>query len=247
MSGHRNKAPADTIQQPSDMTTLPTSEDAPRAHAVTATRSWPVSELVVAMMMSVLLHIAWFTFFLATVGLRPEPPWVVFAADPGAVDEVIIGALAPKAASVPTAPPVVAKREPESPPKHRPIRLVSTLSATPPPASEPPNEAGSPPDQLVARPAGRETPSPPAPQPRRDAAVMPSVAAPSPRAQAATPEPAWPSTSPHPSPIPSSEPVTRVPEPTPTPPAETVVRIPEPTRATRVAPHDSPTASAAPE
>ena len=66
------------------MTTLPTSEDAPRAHAVTATRSWPVSELVVAMMTSVLLHIAWFTFFLATVGLHPEPPWVVFAADPGA-------------------------------------------------------------------------------------------------------------------------------------------------------------------
>jgi len=229
------------------MTTLPTSEDAPRAHAVTATRSWPVSELVVAMMTSVLLHIAWFTFFLATVGLHPEPPWVVFAADPGAVDEVIIGAPAPKAASVRTAPPVVAKREPASPPKPRPIRLVSTLSATPPPATEPPNEAGSPPDQLVARPAGGETPSTPAPQPRLDTEVMPSVAAAAPRAQAATLEPARLSASPHPSPIPPSEPVTRVPEPTLTPPAETVGRIPEPTRETRAAPNDSPTVSAAPE
>ncbi len=247
MSGHRNKAPANTIQPPSDMTTLPTSEDAPRAHAGTVTRSWPVSELVVAMMTSVLLHIAWFTFFLATGGLRPEPPWVVFAADPGAVDEVIIGAPAPKAASVRSAPPVVAKREPASPPKPRPIRLVSTPSATPPPASEPPNEAGSPPDQLVARPAGGETPSTPAPQPRRDAEVMPLVAAASPRAQAATLEPARPSASPHPSPIPPSEPVTRVPEPTLTPPAGTVARIPEPTRETRAAPNDSPTASAAPE
>jgi len=229
------------------MRTLPTSGHAPRTHAVTATRSWPVSELVVAMMTSVLLHIAWFTFFLAAVGLRPEPPWAVFAADPEAVDEVTIGAPAPKAASVRTAPPVVAKREPASPAKPRPTRLVSPLSATPPPASEPPNEAGSPPDQLVARPAGGEPPSTPAPQPRRDIEAMPSVTAASPRAQAATLEPARPSASPHASPIPPSEPVARVPEPTLTPPAETVARTPEPTRETRAAPNDSPTVSAAPE
>src|SRR5947199_124618 len=108
------------------MTTLPTSEDAPRAHAVTATRSWPVSELVVAMMTSVLLHIAWFTFFLATVGLHPEPPWVVFAADPGAVDEVIIGAPAPKAASVRTAPP------PSPIPPSEPVTRVPEPTLTPP-------------------------------------------------------------------------------------------------------------------
>src|SRR4029453_10051399 len=92
------------------MTALPTPKNAPQARAVTAThsRSWPVSEFVAAMMMSVLLHIAWFTFFLATAGFRPEPPWVVFPADPEAVDEVIIGAPVQRAAPGRTNSPLLA-------------------------------------------------------------------------------------------------------------------------------------------
>src|SRR5262245_35428483 len=198
------------------MTALPTPKNAPRAHAVTATRSrsWPVFELVVAMMTSVLLHIAGFTLFLATAGFRPAPPWEVFAADPEAVEEVIIGAPAPKAASARTAPQVVAKRELTSPAKPRPTPLVSPLYATPPPTPEPSKEAGSPPDQRAAPPAGGEPRSTTAPQPRADAQVMPSVAAASPPEQATTPEPATPFASSHQSQIPPSEPVTRVPEPT---------------------------------
>ena len=229
------------------MTALPTPKNAPQARAVTAThsRSWPVSEFVAAMMMSVLLHIAWFTFILATAGFRPEPPWVVFPADPEAVDEVIIGAPVQKAASARTTSPVVAKHELTSP-KPRPIRLVTPLSATPSPTPEPSDEVGSPPDQLAARPAGGEPRSTPAPQPPGDAEVMPSVAAASPPL-ATMPERTTPSASSHPSQIPPSEPVTRVPEPTPTPPAETVARFPEPTRETRAVPTDLPIASAAPE
>ena len=222
------------------------AKDAPRARAVIRTRPWPVFELIVAMMTSVLLHMAVFTICLTTAGFRPGPPWVVFAADPEAVDEVVIGAPAPSTASARTAPPVVAKREPTPPPKPRPNRPLSPPSATSSPTSEPPKEAGTPLDQLIARPAGAESPSTPAPQPRRDLEVVHSVAPASPRAQAATPETATPPSS-HASPILPSEPVTRVPEPTPTPPAETPARIPEPTRETPAAPTDLHSASAPPE
>ena len=218
-SGCWGKAPpADTILQPADMTALSTSNDAPRAHAVTATRSRPTSELVVAMIASVLLHIAWFAFFVATVGLRPVPSWVVFAADPQAVDEVIIRAPAPEAASVRTAALAVAKREPGSRSKQTPLPLVSPPSAAPPPAAEPRAEVGSPPDQLGARPAGGETP-----------------------------ESATPSASPRASQITPSEPVARVPDPTSTPPVGTVARIREARRDIPAAPADLPTASAASE
>src|SRR5262245_66645050 len=107
------------------MTALPTPKNAPRAHAVTATRSrsWPVFELVVAMMTSVLLHIAGFTLFLAPAGFRPAPPWEVFAADPESVEEVIIVAPAPKAASARPSPPVVAQRELTSPAPAGPTQL----------------------------------------------------------------------------------------------------------------------------
>jgi hypothetical protein len=229
------------------MTAPPTPKNAPRAHAVIATASWPVLELVVAMMTSILLHIAGFTLFVATAGFRPGPPWEVFAAAPEAVDEVIIGEPAPQAAPARTASQVVAKRELTSPPQPRPTRLMSPPSATPSPTPEPLDEAGSPPDQLAARPAGGKPQSAPAPQPRGDDQVMPSVAAASPQEQATTPKPATPLAASHASQIPPSEPVTRVPEPTPTPRAETVARTPEPTRETPAAPTNLPPVSAAPE
>jgi hypothetical protein len=229
------------------MTALPTPKNAPRAHAVAATRPWSVFELVVAVMTSLLLHIAGFTLFLATAGFRPAPPWEVFAADPEAVDEVIIGAPAPKASSARTASQVVAKGDLKSPPKPRPTPVVSPPSATPPPTPAPSDEAGSPPDQLAARSARVEPQSTPTPQPRGDAQVMPSVAAASPQEQATTPEPATPFASSHQSQIPPSQPVTRVPEPTPTPPAETLARPSEPIRETPASPTNVPPVSAAPE
>src|SRR5215470_3760770 len=219
-SAHQDagEAPAADSPQPTDSAPR-AAPNAPRARTVTATRSWPMSELIVALMMSVLLHTAWFIVFIATAGFRPGPPWVVFAADPEAADEVVVGAPSPKTASVRTAP-AVATREPASPPKPRPSRSLSAPSATSPPTPVPPIESGSPLDQLVARPADGERPStPPA--------------------------------SPHSSPIPPSEPVTRVSEPTPTPPAETVARIPEAPRETPAALTDlstvSPAVSATPE
>ena len=229
------------------MTTRPTPKNAPRAHAVAATRPWSVFEIVVAMMTSVLLHIAAFTVFLATAGFRPAPPWEVFAADPEVVDEVVIGAPVPKASPARTASQVVAKGDLRSPPKPRPTPVVSPLSATPPPTPAPSDEAGSQPDQLTAGPARVEPRSTPAPQPRSDAQVMPSVAAASPQEQATIPEPATPFASSQQSQIPPSEPVTRAPEPTPTPPAETLARGSEPTRETRASPTNVPPVSAAQE
>src|SRR5262249_50818815 len=213
------------------MTAPPTPKNEPQAHAVTATRSRPrpAFELVVAMITSVLLHIAAFTLFLTTAGFRPAPPWEVFAAaDPEAVDEVIIGEPAPKAAPARTVSQGVAKRELTSPPKSRPSRVASPPSATPSPTPAPSDAAGSPPAQVAARPTGGEPRSTPAPQPRDDDQLMRSVATASQQEQATTPKPATPSASLQPSPIPPSPPVTRAPEPTPTPPAEPVARPPEP-------------------
>jgi len=47
-----------------------------------------VPEAVLAVLTSLLLHLAWFTLFLATTGLHSTPPWDVFAADPEAVEEL---------------------------------------------------------------------------------------------------------------------------------------------------------------
>src|SRR5262245_55788251 len=218
---------------PGDMTP-PTPKNAPRANVIaTSSRSWPVSELFVAMLTSVLLHIAALTLFLATAGFRPGPSWEVFAAAPEAFEEVVIGEPAPKAAPARSASQGVAKREVTSPRKPGTSRPVSPPSATPSPTPKPSDEAGSLPDQLVARPAGGEPRSTPAPQPRDDAQVMPSVPVTPPQEQKTSPEPATPSASSPPSQIPPSPPVTRAPEPTPTPPAETVARTPEPTKETQ--------------
>jgi hypothetical protein len=161
-SAHQDagEAPAADTPQPTDSAPRAASNDEPRARTVTATRSWPVSELIVAMMVSVLFHTACFIVFVATAGFRPGPPWVVFAADPEAVDEIVIGAPSPKTTSVRTAP-AVATREPASPPKPRPSRPLSAPSATSPPTPAPPIESGSPLDQLVARPADGERASTP--------------------------------------------------------------------------------------
>jgi len=145
---------------------LETARPTPSLAPVAATRSWPVSELIVAMMASVLLHIVWFTVFLATAGFRPEPPWVVFAAAPEVVDTIVSEAPASKPASVRTAPPAVTKRELASAPTPRPSRPLSPPSASPAtqalvPAS--PRAQATTPEPATPPAAPQPSPIPPSP------------------------------------------------------------------------------------
>ena len=64
------ETPPTDILQPADLTPLPASKVAPRARTVTTTRSWPVSELIVAMITSVLLHTAWLIVLFGRMSLE---------------------------------------------------------------------------------------------------------------------------------------------------------------------------------